>query len=206
MVLPGHIAAAVLCHRYLKIDLRLALVASLLPDLVDKTLYHVLRWVPGSRVPMHTLLALLATTALVALTAWAWGLFHQRRSLSPLSWGKDPSESNSPLPWGEGQGEGLSSFIPHPSSLPLSWFLAYGAHLLCDSPLFGGQLPFLYPFRAYDFSSPSVPWGFLWGLDAWPFYTLLMEALLVAVTLFLELRRRTHSRRRPASLHALSDH
>jgi hypothetical protein len=176
MILPGHIAAAVLCHRHLKLDLRLALVASLLPDVVDKFLYHVLHAVPGSRVPMHTLLAWLATTALVALCAWAWSAF--------------------PLPLRGGRGKGL--FILPPSSLSFAWFLAYGAHLLCDSPLFGGDLPFLYPFRAYDFSSPRAPLAFLWGLGEWPIYTLLMEALLVAVTLFLELRRRAQNRRRQA--------
>jgi len=80
----------------------------------------------------------------------------------------------------------------------LSFFLAYAAHLLCDSPLVGGKLPFLWPFRAYQFTSPRLPLGFLFGLDAWPIQMLIAELLLVSLTLYLEWRRRITSRQRSA--------
>jgi hypothetical protein len=79
-----------------------------------------------------------------------------------------------------------------------SFSLAYAAHLLCDSPLVGGKLPFLWPFRAYHFTSPRLPFGFLFGLDAWPIQMLIAELLLVSLTLYLEWRRRITSRQRSA--------
>jgi hypothetical protein len=165
MILPGHVAAAVLCHRYLKIDLRLALVAGLLPDVVDKVLYYGLHLVPSSRVIMHTLWAWLGTTLLVGLVAWPWMALRGAPGGTRGGWRR----------WVGVLG---------------SWLLGYGAHLLCDSPLTGGNLPFLYPVRGYDFTSPSAPLGFLFGLDDWPLHTLLAEGLLVAFTVVTEIRLR----------------
>ncbi|MBC7237982.1 MAG: metal-dependent hydrolase [Chloroflexi bacterium] len=152
MILPGHIAASTLCHRYIKVDLSVALAAGLAPDLVDKVCYYVLRLMPGSRVPMHTLWAWLLSTLLVA--GLAFGLRRER--------------------WRD---------------WPWAWFLAYGAHLLCDSPLVGGKLPFLWPLRTYDFTSPVMPLSFLFGLDSWPLHTLLAEASLTAFTLYVYRRQ-----------------
>jgi len=152
MILPGHIAASVLCHRYLKVDLRVVLLAGVLPDVVDKALYYSLHCVPSSRLPMHTLLAWLVSTLIV------WVLLRLARR-------------------------------PPAQSLALAWFVGYGGHLLCDSPLVGGRLPFLWPWLRYDFASAHVPLGFLFGLDRWPVTTLLCEAVLVALTLW-DTRRR----------------
>ena len=153
MIFPGHVAASVLCHRYLKVDLRVALVAGVLPDVVDKLLYYGLHVVPSSRVPMHTLWAWLGTTLLLAAIALAV----RRPSAKAWVW---------------------------------AWFAGYGAHLLCDSPLVGGKLPFLWPWLAYDFSSAHVMLGFLFGLDCWPVTTLMAEAALVALTLWDTRRHR----------------
>lgn len=58
--------------------------------------------------------------------------------------------------------------------------------MVCDSPLAGGKIPLLYPFWQYRFVSPSAPLGFILGLDPWPVYTIVVEILLVAVTLYVE--------------------
>jgi len=182
MILPGHLAASLLCHRHLRVDLRLALVAGVLPDVVDKLAYYVFHLVPSSRLPMHTLLAWLASTAVVALLALALStsLARTRERACPR-----PRSSRGP------SGAGVRSIS--------SFSLAYAAHLLCDSPLLGGKLPFLWPFRAYHFTSPRLPLGFLFGLDAWPIQMLIAELLLVSLTLYLEWRRaRALSARRAA--------
>ena len=157
MIFPGHVSGSVLCHRYLKVDLTVALVAGLAPDVVDKLLYYGLQATPNGRVPMHTLWAWLLSTALVALAGWLWS-----------------------------RGRCVSG---HWTRWPMAWFVAYGAHLLCDSPLLGGKLPFLWPLLPYDtYGSPRMPLGFLFGLDGWPVTTLVAEALLTALTLYLERR------------------
>jgi hypothetical protein len=158
MILPGHVAAAVLCHRRLGADKWAVLAASLAPDLIDKFLYYGLHVTPSSRLWMHTALAWLATTTLVATAEWALRRGGQWR-------------------W------------------TVAWALGYGLHLLCDSPLTGGNLPFLYPFRAYLFDSPGRPWAFLFGLSAPPWQTLATEALLVAVAAYSEWRWRRAARR-----------
>ena len=79
MILPGHIAAPVLCHRYAGANLPVAMVASLLPDVVDKVLHYGAGLSYSSRLPMHTLWGWLGTTLLVVLIgavlsrAVAWG-------------------------------------------------------------------------------------------------------------------------------------
>ena len=157
MIFPGHVAASLLCHRYLKVDLRVALVAGITPDLIDKGLYYGLHLVPNSRVPMHTLLGWSVSTMLVIAIAWTF--------YRPLvrAWGA-------------------------------AWFVGYGAHLLCDSPLVGGKLPFLWPWLNYDFTSAHLPLGFLFGLDRWPVTTLVAESVLVIFTLWNERRIRTETK------------
>jgi hypothetical protein len=81
-----------------------------------------------------------------------------------------------------------------------SWFVAYGAHLFCDSALFGGWLPFFYPLKAYTFSSKPIPLPFLFGLGDWPITTLVAEAVLVTCAIIVEwprLRRTPLLRRMP---------
>ena len=146
MILPGHLAASVLCHRHLKAPLWPTLLAGLMPDVVDKFFYYVLHAVPSSRVPMHTLWAWLGSTLLVGLLA--------------LLLGRAPSRA---WLWG--------------------WFVGYGAHLLCDSPLVGGKLPFLWPLRPYTMGSSSMPLAYLFGAGAWPIWTLTAEFILVGYTL-----------------------
>ena len=76
----------------------------------------------------------------------------------------------------------------------IAWFVAYGAHLLCDSLLVWDPLPFLYPFRAYDFlraSDPNerrIPLSFLFGMGEWPVYKLVSELLLTAFAVYTEWR------------------
>jgi len=148
MILPGHIAASRLCHRYLRADWSVVLVAGLAPDIADKFLYYVLGVTPGSRAIMHSLWGWLGTTGLCLVLAFILG-----KPKALWAW---------------------------------SCWASYGAHLLCDSPLFGGWLPFLYPLRDYDFISPSVPLGFLFGLYEVPVVTLAWETALTALTIYLE--------------------
>jgi len=78
MILPGHLAAGYLAAHYAKLDERVALVAAIFPDFVDKTGRYVLHVTPNGRVPMHAVLSLFITTALIWLiarqrsVAWAW--------------------------------------------------------------------------------------------------------------------------------------
>jgi len=151
MILPGHIAAPVLCHRYAGANLPVALTASLLPDIVDKVVYYGTGLSPSSRLPMHTLWGWLGTTLLVMLV----GLVFSQAA----EWG-------------------------------YSWCLSYGVHLLCDSGLVGDDLPLLYPLVQYDLTSPPFPLSYLLDPSTWPWPKLIAEALLVAVTVYLEWRRR----------------
>jgi hypothetical protein len=70
-----------------------------------------------------------------------------------------------------------------------AWWVGYGGHLLCDSPLAGGDLAFLFPFISYSFESHWQPFSYLWGLQEWPWHMMIAETLLVGVTLYLEWRR-----------------
>jgi|LSQX01.3.fsa_nt_gb hypothetical protein len=82
MILPGHIAAAVLCHRYAAADLPVAMAASLAPDVVDKAVYYGTSLSPSSRLPMHTLWGWFGTTLLVALV----GLVCARAATWTYAW------------------------------------------------------------------------------------------------------------------------
>ena len=66
MILPGHLAGAWLAARAAGADLGGAMAASMAPDLVDKPLRWILRLTPNDRIPAHTLLAWVLTTAVVA--------------------------------------------------------------------------------------------------------------------------------------------
>ena len=66
MILPGHLASAWLAARAVGADLVGAMAASMAPDLVDKPLRWILRLTPNDRIPAHTLLAWVLTTAVVA--------------------------------------------------------------------------------------------------------------------------------------------
>ncbi len=156
MILPGHVAAAVLVSRRFGLDLRVAVLAGLVPDLVDKFVFYILHASRWTRVPAHSLLALVVSALGVALAGrqrhgdWRWGL---------------------------------------------SWLGGYSAHLLCDIMPGEGALPWLWPFYSYDdYVSPGIPW-FLGGGPV-PWLTLVTEALLVAIALIVETRRkrRLHAR------------
>jgi len=81
MILPGHLAAGYLAAHYAKLDEKVALVAAVFPDVVDKTCRYVLHLTPNGRIPMHSLIGLLLTTGLIWLIlrrqrialAWAAG-------------------------------------------------------------------------------------------------------------------------------------
>jgi hypothetical protein len=170
------VAASWLCHRHLKTDLTVTMIAGLTPDVIDKVLYHGLAVVPGSRVPMHTLIAWVASTALVVALALVVAILQRAERPSDVLRGAPQA---SPTRWRDRPAWRWGA----------AWTVGYGAHLLCDSPLVGSKLPFLYPFCQYSFRNPSMPLGFLFGLDRWPVQTLIMEALLVTATLYLEWRR-----------------
>jgi len=63
VILPGHIAAAYLAARALGTDLCAGLAASMFPDLVDKPVRWLFRLTPNDRIPAHTLLMCMLTSA-----------------------------------------------------------------------------------------------------------------------------------------------
>jgi len=63
MILPGHIAAAYLVAKATAVDMRGALAAAMCPDLIDKPIRWVLRLTPNDRIPAHSLLGGVLTTA-----------------------------------------------------------------------------------------------------------------------------------------------
>lgn len=99
MHIPGHIAVAVAqhCLPTLSTDkkmLRPLLLASLFPDLVDKTIGYVLHAMPNGRHYAHNIFSLVGVSLLVALvwgrsTGYAWfagylgHLLADRRGLVP---------------------------------------------------------------------------------------------------------------------------
>ncbi len=80
MIFPGHVAAPVLASRYLDIDRRLAVLAAVVPDLVDKSAYYVLHISHWTRLPAHAPIVFLALSLAVALAGrllrgnWRWGI------------------------------------------------------------------------------------------------------------------------------------
>ncbi|MBN1887640.1 MAG: metal-dependent hydrolase [Thermoflexales bacterium] len=94
-MLFGHLALAVLEHRYLKADLAPVIMGGIFPDLIDKTLCHVIGITPNGRTIAHTLLGLGLSTLLLGLvrgrrTAWSWGLGYLGHLLGDF---------NGPVPW-----------------------------------------------------------------------------------------------------------
>ena len=82
MILPGHIALAILGHTVLDLDLPATLAATLLPDAVDKSLAQVAHITPGGRYAMHSLAGWATSVAIAWLLggrkwgrAWAIGHF-----------------------------------------------------------------------------------------------------------------------------------
>lgn len=69
MILPGHLASAIIASRLPGVHRPTALAASLFPDLFDKTLHWVFRVTPSDRLWGHTLWSMLGTT----LITWAVG-------------------------------------------------------------------------------------------------------------------------------------
>jgi hypothetical protein len=91
----GHIAVSILEHRYLNAQLGPVLVGGLFPDLVDKSLCHLLRITPSGRMYAHTFVGLLASTVAVRLTtdrhtARSWALGYAGHLLA---------DSGGRLPW-----------------------------------------------------------------------------------------------------------
>lgn len=82
MILPGHLAAGYLAAHYAKLDEKVALVAAIAPDVVDKTAHYLLRVTPTGRVPLHSLLGFSLVVLLVMgitrnrAIVWAWALGH----------------------------------------------------------------------------------------------------------------------------------
>jgi hypothetical protein len=72
MILPGHFATAYMAAHYARVDERLALVAAIAPDVVDKTGRYVLQISPSGRLPAHSLAFALLSIALV------WLVFRRR--------------------------------------------------------------------------------------------------------------------------------
>jgi len=66
MILPGHIITAKLAARMVRGDEKVAVTASLFPDVVDKAL-NILGWSPSGRIPAHSLLVGLASTLLAGI-------------------------------------------------------------------------------------------------------------------------------------------
>ncbi len=128
MILPGHVAAPVLASRYLDIDRRIAVIAGVMPDLVDKSLFYVLHATRWGRVPAHSPLALGVSTLVVALAGWLL-----RRD---WRWGAS---------WVVGYGlHLLCDLLPPRGSLPWLWPLErYAAYVSDPKPWFlgGGPVP-----------------------------------------------------------------
>ncbi len=64
MILPGHIAAAFIASKALRVPTRGAMAASMCPDMIDKPIRWLTRITPNDRIPAHSLLFWGATTYL----------------------------------------------------------------------------------------------------------------------------------------------
>lgn len=130
MILPGHVAAPVLASRFLDIDRRLAILAGVMPDLIDKLIYYVLHASHWSRLPAHAPFLLAASTLAVGLAgrarrgSWRWG-----------------------LAWLVGYGlHLLCDLIPPEGVLPLVWpFYGYPEMVSSGRPWFLGGGPVPWP-------------------------------------------------------------
>ncbi|HOQ97883.1 MAG TPA: metal-dependent hydrolase [Anaerolineae bacterium] len=130
MIFPGHVAAPVLASRYLDIDRRLAVLAGVMPDLIDKAAFYVLHASHWTRLPAHSPLFFVATSLAVALAGrllrrdWRWG-----------------------LTWAVGYAlHLLCDLIPPDGILPWAWpWHAYGEIVSRGRPWFlgGGPVPWL---------------------------------------------------------------
>jgi hypothetical protein len=69
MIFIGHFSSVLLASHLLPVQRRTALVASLFPDVLDKTLHWALRVTPSDRLWGHTVWAALGTTALAGCIA-----------------------------------------------------------------------------------------------------------------------------------------
>jgi len=86
MILPGHIAVAILCHKWLGVDLPTTIAATVVPDAVDKGLAQVLHVTPNGRYAMHSLAGWLASSWLASRLGGrrrgrAWALSHMAHFL-----------------------------------------------------------------------------------------------------------------------------
>jgi hypothetical protein len=91
----GHLAVSILGHRYLDAQLAPVVVGGLFPDLVDKSLCHLLHVTPSGRMYAHTMVGLLASTVTARLvggrkTARSWALGYAGHLLA---------DSAGRLPW-----------------------------------------------------------------------------------------------------------
>ena len=81
MILPGHIALAILGRTLGGVDLPMSIAGTLAPDVVDKSAAHVLAIAPAGRYAMHSLSGWVACTWLVRVVAGkrrarAWAVGH----------------------------------------------------------------------------------------------------------------------------------
>lgn len=81
MLPTGHVAVSYILSRVAKADLKIAVIASLFPDLLDKSLKLVFHLVPGGRSLGHGLPAVVVIS--LVMTAWkgrragySWGIAH----------------------------------------------------------------------------------------------------------------------------------
>lgn len=130
MIFPGHVAAPTLASRYLDIDRRLAIVAGLAPDLVDKFAFYVLHATHWTRIPAHSLFGLIASSLAVAFV----GRFGRRS----WRWGAS---------WLAGYGlHFVCDLMPNEGALPWLWpFNRYSGYVSHELPWFlgGGPVPWL---------------------------------------------------------------
>ncbi len=130
MILPGHIAAPLLASRFVDIDRRIAVLAGLAPDLADKFIFYVLHASNWTRVPAHSVSALVASSLAVALAGRLW-----RRD---WRWGRA---------WVIGYGlHFLCDIMPGEGVLPWLWPFETYSHMVSPSrPWFlgGGPVPWL---------------------------------------------------------------
>lgn len=128
MILPGHVAAPVLASRTLGVDAKLAVVAGVMPDLIDKFAFHVLHLTRWTRLPAHSPFLWVVSALAVAAAGrlhrgnWRWG------------WA-----------WLVGYGlHLLCDLIPPEGILPLAWpWRSYAEMVSSGRPWFlsGGPVP-----------------------------------------------------------------